>query len=114
MKAEIEKDLEDPSIKALRLEQLKGLRGGFSKDIGDFILSAKGTKVKPKALEQFARARANEHNLDFTVVTDEMVAKAGEGASQEEVIQSVVSGDGVYLIGDAIIQVTGGVPKRIA
>jgi hypothetical protein len=113
-KAEIEKDLEDPSIKALRLEQLKELRGGFSKDIGDFILSAKGSKVKPKALEQYARARANRHDLDFTVVTDEMIAKAGPDATEDEKIQAVVSGDGVYMIGDAIIQVTGGVPKRIA
>ena len=113
-KAEIEKDLEDPSIKALRLEQLKELRGGFSKDIGDFILSAKGSKVKPKALEQYARARANRHDLDFTVVTDEMIAKAGPDATEDEKIQAVVSGDGVYMIGDAIVQVTGGIPKRIA
>jgi hypothetical protein len=115
VKAAIEKDLEDPSIKALRLEQLKALKGGFSKDIGDFILSAKGTKVKPKALEQYARAKANEHGLDFTVVTDEMMAKAApEGATEAQIIQSVVGDDGIYMVGDAIIQVTGGVPKQIA
>ena len=113
-KAEIEKDLEDPSIKALRLEQLKGLRGGFSKDIGDFILSAKGQKIKPEALKRYARAKADQHGLDFTVVTDEMMAGAGEDASEQEIIQSVVKGDGVYMIGDALIQVTGGVPKQIA
>jgi len=113
-KAEIEKDLEDPSIKALRLEQLKGLRGGFSKDIGDFILSAKGSKVKPKALERYARAKADQHGLDFTVVTDEMIAGAGEGASEDAIIQAVAKDDGVYMIGDAIVQVTGGVPKRIS
>ena len=33
---------------------------------------------------------------------------------QQEIIQSVVKDDGVYMIGDAIVQVTGGVPKRIA
>ena len=82
--------------------------------MGDFILAAKGERVKPKALERIARARANEHGLDFTVVTDEMIAGAGEGASEEQVLQSVVSGDGVYMIGDAVIQVTGGVPKQIA
>ena len=113
-KAAIEKDLEDPSIKALRLEQLKGLRGGFSKDIGDFILSAKGSKVKPEALKRYARAKADQHGLDFTVVTDEMIAGAGEGASEDAIIQSVVKDDGVYMIGDAIVQVTDGVPKRIA
>ena len=113
-KAEIEKDLEDPSIKALRLEQLKGLRGGFSKDIGDFILSAKGQKIKPEALKRYARAKADQHGLDFTVVTDEMITGVGEGATEDQVIQSVVKDDGVYMIGDALIQVTGGVPKRIA
>ena len=113
-KAEIEKDLEDPSIKALRLEQLKELRGGFSKDIGDFVLSARGAKVKPKALEQFARAKADEHGLEFKVVTDEDMAGVGEGASEQEIIQSVVKGDGVYMIGDAIVQVTDGVPKQVA
>ena len=113
-KAEIEKDLEDPSIKALRLEQLKGLRGGFSKDMGDFILSARGAKVKQKALEQFARAKAEEHGHKFKKVTDEDMAGAGADASIETIIQTAVKGDGVYMIGDAIIQVTGGVPKQVA
>jgi hypothetical protein len=113
-KAEIEKDLEDPSIKALRLEQLKELRGGFAKDIGDFILSAKGTKVKPKALERVARARAQEHGLDFKVVTDADIAGAGADADLETIIQSAVKDDGVYMIGDALIQVIDGVPKQIS
>jgi hypothetical protein len=113
-KAAIEKDLEDPSIKALRLEQLKGLRGGFSKDIGDFVLSAKGQKIKPEALKRYARAKADQHGLDFTVVTDEMIAQAGPDATEDQKIQAVVSGDGVYMIGDALIQVTDGIPKQIA
>ena len=42
-----------------------------------------------------------------------MIAGAGEGASEDKIIQSVVlQGDGVYMIGDAIVQVTGGVPKQ--
>ena len=114
VKAAIQKDMEDPTVKALRLEQLKGLRGGFSKDIGDFILSAKGGKVKAEALKRYARAKADQHGLDFTVVTDEDIAGAGEGASEDTIIQSVVKDDGVYMIGDAIVQVTDGVPKRIS
>ena len=114
VKAAITKDLEDPSIKALRLEQLKGLRGGFSKDIGDFVLSAKGQKIKPEALKRYARAKADQHGLDFTVVTDEMIAQAGPDATEDQKIQAVVSGDGVYMIGDALIQVTDGIPKQIA
>jgi len=111
-KAEIEKDLEDPSIKALRLEQLKGLRGGFEKDLGEFILSAKGTKVKPDALERYARIKANEYGIDFTKITDETVTNAA-GTTEEEKIQNVVGDDGIYMIGDAIIKVTDGVPKHI-
>ena len=111
-KAEIEKDLEDPSIKALRLEQLKELRGGFEKDVGDFILSAKGTKVKPDALERYARIKANEYGIDFTKITDETVTNAA-GTTEEEKIQNVVGDDGIYMIGDAIIKVTDGVPKHI-
>ena len=114
VKAAIQKDMEDPTVKALRLEQLKGLRGGFSKDIGDFILSAKGTKVKTEALARYARAKADQHGLDFTVVTDEDIAGVGEGASEDTIIKSVVKDDGVYMIGDAIVQVTDGVPKRIS
>ena len=114
VKAEIEKDLEDPSIKALRLEQLKGLKGGFSNDIGDYILSAKGSKVKPEALEQFARSKANKYGLDFTVITEEQLAQTPEGASDEEIMATVTSGDGVYKIRDSIIEVIDGIPKRIA
>ena len=112
VKAAIQKDMEDPSIKALRLEQLKELRGGFEKDVGDFILSAKGAKVKPAALERYVRIKANEHGIDFTKVTDEAVTNAS-GTTEEEKIQNVVGDDGIYMIGDAIIKVTDGIPKHI-
>ena len=112
MKAEIEKDLEDPTIKALRMEQLKALKGGFEKDLGTFILSAKGAKVKPDALERYARIKANEYGIDFTKITDEVV-KTAKGETEEEKIQNVVGADGIYMIGDAIIKVTDGIPKHI-
>jgi len=99
VKAEIEKDLEDPSIKALRLEQLKGLRGGFEKDIGEFILSAKGTKVKREALEQFSRIKAKEYGETFTVVD--------EGTTIPE------GGSGYYMIEDKIFRVVDGTPQQV-
>ena len=114
VKAAIQKDMEDPTIKALRMEQLKELRGGFADDIGDFILAAKGEKVKPAALEGYARSRANKYGLDFTVVTDEQLAQIPEGASEEEIMSTLTSGDGIYKIQESIIQVIDGVPKRIA
>jgi hypothetical protein len=111
VKAAIEKDLEDPSIKALRLKQLEKLTGGFEKDLGDLLLSRK-EKVNAKTLEQYARVKANEYGLDFTKVSDEKV-KAAKGETEIEKIQNVVGADGIYMIGDAIIKVTGGVPKQI-
>ena len=48
------------------------------------------------------------------MITDADIAGVGENASEQEIIQSVVKGDGVYMIGDALVQVTGGVPKQIA
>ena len=42
------------------------------------------------------------------------MAGAGADADLETIIQSVVKEDGVYMIGDAIIQVTDGVPKHVA
>ena len=99
-KAAIEKDLEDPSIKALRLEQLKGLRGSFESDLGDFILSAKGGKVKKEALEQFARVKAKEHGETFTVV-DEGTTIPAEG------------GSGYYMIEDKIFRVVDGTPQQV-
>jgi len=98
-KAEIEKDLEDPSIKALRLEQLKAARGSFESDLGDFILSAKGTKVRPKSLEQFARIKAKEHGETFTVVD--------EGTTIPE------DGSGYYMIEDKIFKVVDGTPQQV-
>ena len=99
-KAEIEKDLEDPTIKALRMEQYKQLKGGFEADIGDFILSAKGGKVKKEALEQFARVKAKEHGETFTVV-DEGTTIPAEG------------GSGYYMIEDKIFKVVDGTPQQV-
>ena len=48
------------------------------------------------------------------MVTDEQLAQIPEGASEEEIMSTLTSGDGVYKIKDSIIQVTDGVPKRIA
>ena len=49
-------------------------------------------------LEQISRLLADEHGESF-IKTDE---------------NTVVSGDGIYMIGDGIYRVTGGVEKQIA
>jgi hypothetical protein len=118
-KAEIEKDISaetDALAKTKTLKQIEALdrqlEEGVGIDLLTYIGSQKG-KVKSEQLERVARLSANKHKLPFKKVTDEDMAAVGEGASEEEIIQSVVGDDGVYMVGDAIIEVKGGIPNRI-
>ena len=116
-KAEIEKDLSaetDALDKEYKRTQIavgqKSLERGFEKDMADFFLGSR-TKPDKKQTETYARIKADEYGLPFTKVTNEEIAKAPEGASETEIIQSVVGDDGIYMVGNAMIKVTGGVPK---
>jgi len=116
-KAEIEKDLSkekdalDTKYKKAQIALAeKTLERGFEKDMGDFFLSSR-TKPDRKQTETYARIKADEYGLDFTKVTAEKIAAAPEGATEAEIIQSVVGDDGIYMVGNALIKVTGGVPK---
>ena len=112
-KAEIEKDLEDPQVKKLRELQIeKGeldLEQGFEVDMRNLFTQSR-TAPDRKTVERYARYTADKHGHDFTKITADQLKNAA-GETEEEKIQNVVEGDGVYLIGDAIIKVTGGVPK---
>ena len=105
-KAEIEKDLskEKDALKTELTElQIEGAKetlkssrsfeGGLSK----FISDRKG-KVDKVTLERISRLLADTHGESF-IKTDE---------------DTVVSGDGIYMIGDGIYRVTDGVEKQIA
>ena len=116
-KAEIEKDMSaetDALDKKYKRTQIavgqKSLERGFEKDMADFFLGSR-TKPDKKQTETYARIKADEYGLPFTKVTNEEIAKAPEGASKTEIIQSVVGDDGIYMVGNAMIKVTGGVPK---
>ena len=89
VKAAIQKDLEDPSIKALRMKQLEKLTGGFEKDLGELLLSRKD-KVNKSTLEKYARIKANEYGLPFTVVDETTV---------------IGKEPGVYMVEDKIFRV---------
>jgi len=69
VKAAITKDLEDPSIKALRMKQLEKLTGGFEKDLGELLLSTKGTKVTKGTLEKFTQSliQVSQHLSEWSV-----------------------------------------------
>ena len=111
-KAEIEKDLEDPQVKKLRALQIeKGeldLEQGFEKDMRDLFLSRKDSPDK-KTVERYARYTADKHGHKFTKITADQLKNAA-GETEEEKIVNVVGADGVYLVGDAIIKVTGRCP----
>ena len=117
-KAEIEKDLNaetDALAKKLTLTKIKqgerALEEGFETDIRNLLLTAR-TPPNKTQLEQYARLTANKYGEEFTKVTDEQ-QKAATGATEDEKIQSLVTGDGIYMIGSALVRVTGGVPKHI-
>ena len=116
-KAEIEKDLSaetDFLDKEYKRTQIavgkKNLERGFEKDMADFFLGSR-TKPDKKQTETYARIKADEYGLPFTKVTSEKIAAAPDGATETEIIQSVVGEDGIYMVGNAMVKVSGGVPK---
>ena len=116
-KAEIEKDLSaetDFLDKEYKRTQIavgkKNLERGFEKDMADFFLGSR-TKPDKKQTETYARIKADEYGLPFKKVTNEELAQAPEGATETEIIQSVVGEDGIYMVGNAMVKVTDGVPK---
>ena len=117
-KAEIEKDLSaetDFLDKEYKRTQIavgkKNLERGFEKDMADFFLGSR-TKPDKKQTETYARIKADEYGLPFKkVTTEELSNPSFEGASETEIIQSVVGEDGIYMVGNAMVKVTDGVPK---
>ena len=106
-KAEIEKDLNketkdlDRRYKKAQiaaaeagLEQTESFEGGMKA-----FLSARKGAVAPNELEQIARLLANEHNENFTKVTDDT--------------DLTTLDNGIYMSGSKIIRVTEGVSKQL-
>jgi len=105
-KAEIEKDLskEKDALKTELTElQIEGAKEtlkasrSFEGGLKAFLGTRKGGIDKDE-LEQISRLLADEHGETF-IKTDK---------------DTVVSGDGIYMIGDGIFRVTGGVEKQLA
>jgi len=118
VKAAIQKDLEDPSVKKLRLLQIQDaeekLNAGFEKDMSDFIFGSKTAPDKTQ-LKRYARLKADEHGLNFTIITDEVIDKIPEDATEKERMEKAgIVDDGIYMIGSEIIRVKDGKIKQIA
>ena len=121
MKAEIEKDIskeKDALAKSLTMKKIEQLDRQLDSGVAGKLLTymaAKKGKVKGDELVDFVRLSANEEGKNFTMVTDEQVqaVPGWENKSAEEVISFIAKDDGVYMMGDTVIEVEGGKPTRI-
>jgi len=120
-KAEIEKDLNaETEALAKRLTMTKirqgerALESGVAGKLLTYMAAKKG-KVKGDELVDFVRLSANEEGKNFTMVTDDQVqaVPGWENKSAEEVISFIAKDDGVYMMGDTVIEIEGGKPTRI-
>ena len=117
-KGEIEKDLEDPQVKKLRALQIekgeKELTPGVGPSIMAYMAAKKG-KVKGDELKDLVRLAANQEGTPFTYMSEEDIAKFPqlEGKTALEIVSSTAETDGVYMVGNAVIEVKGGVPTQI-
>jgi len=88
---------------------------GVGADLLTYMASKKG-KVRGDELVDFVRLSATDKGKSFKQITEEEVkAVPGfENKSAEEVVTSIVGNtDGIYMIGDSVIEITGGVPTQI-
>jgi len=121
MKAEIEKDIskeKDALAKSLTMKKIEQLDRQLDSGVAGKLLTymaAKKGKVKGDELVDFVRLSANEEGKNFTMVTDEQVqaVPGWENKSAEEVISFIAKDDGIYMMGDTVIEVEGGKPTRI-
>ena len=118
VKAAIEKDLEDPQVKKLRALQIEDaeekLNTGFEKDMAAFILARKDAPDKSQ-IERFARLKADEYDLKFTMIADKVIEKIPEDATEKERMEIAgIVDDGIYMIGSDIIRVKDKKIKQIA
>jgi len=102
--------MSEQEAKDIVLKQSKGV----GSDIMGFMASQKG-KVKPEQLENIARLSANDHKVPFSKITDEEVAAipALEGKTALEIVTISAKTDGIYMVGDTIIEVKGGKPIQL-
>jgi len=118
VKGEIQKDLEDPTVKALRLAQYDKLQKEIKPGIGQTIMAYMASKkddVKGDELVDLVRLAANQEGTKFKYITDEEVALIPElkGKTAIEIVSSTAKADGVYMVGNAVIEVKGGIPTQI-
>ena len=104
------------------MKQLEKLDKELSPGVGPSIMAYMATKkddIKGKELVDLVRLAANQEGTPFKFITQEEVTVAEEkfpelkGKTAIELVSSVAETDGVYMVGDAVIEIKGGIPKQI-
>ena len=120
-KAEIEKDINKEkdalakSLAMLNIEKAKqDLNPGVATALMAYMAAKKG-KVKGDELKDFIRVASHKAGTPFTYMDEETIAQYPEleGKSALEIVSATAETDGVYMIGDEVIEITGGVPTQI-
>jgi len=118
VKAAIQKDLEDPQVAKLRALQIESEQKKLSPGVGARIMAYMASKkddVKGDELVDLVRLSTTDEGKKFKYITDEEVALIPElkGKTALEIVSSTAKEDGVYMVGNSVIEVEGGIPTQI-
>jgi len=121
-KAEIEKDINKEkdalakSLAMLNIEKAKqDLNPGVATALMAYMAAKKG-KVKGDELKDFIRVASHKAGTPFKHFTKDYIVEQFpqlEGKTAMEIVSVLAETDGVYMIGDEVIEITGGVPTQI-
>ena len=120
-KAEIEKDInkeKDALAKSLAMLNIEKAKQDLNPGVATALMAymaAKKNKVKGDELKDFIRVASHKAGTPFTYMDEETIAQYPEleGKSALEIVSATAETDGVYMIGDEVIEITGGVPTQI-
>jgi len=121
-KAEIEKDInkeKDALAKSLAMLNIKKAKQDLNPGVATALMAymaAKKDKVKGDELKDFIRVASHKAGTPFKHFTKDYVVEQFpqlEGKTAMEIVSVLAETDGVYMIGDEVIEITGGVPTQI-
>jgi len=121
-KAEIEKDInkeKDALAKSLAMLNIKKAKQDLNPGVATALMAymaAKKGKVKGDELKDFIRVASHKAGTPFKHFTKDYIVEQFpqlEGKTAMEIVSVLAETDGVYMIGDEVIEITGGVPTQI-
>ena len=121
-KAEIEKDInkeKDALAKSLAMLNIEKAKQDLNPGVATALMAymaAKKDKVKGDELKDFIRVASHKAGTPFEHFTKDYIVEQFpqlEGKTAMEIVSVLAETDGVYMIGDEVIEITGGVPTQI-